>query len=36
MIVLELLIISGGLLASFTTGLIIDHFVMLQRQSRPK
>ena len=36
MIVLELLIIGAGLLATFTTGLVIDHFVMIRRQSRPK
>ena len=36
MIVLELLIIGGGLFASFTTGVIIDYYMMLQRQSRPK
>ena len=34
MILLEVVIIGGGLLASFTTGIIIDYFVM--KQTRPK
>ena len=36
MVVLELLIIGAMLLANLATGLVIDHFVMIRRQSRPK
>ena len=36
MVVLELLIMVAMLLGNLATGLVIDHFVMLQRQSRPK
>ena len=36
MIVLEVLIIGAGLLATLMTGVIIDYFVIIRRQSRPK
>ena len=36
MVVLELLIIGAMLLGNLATGMVIDHFVMLRRQSRPK
>ena len=36
MIVLEVLITGGGLLTAFTTGVIIDFYVMFRRESRPK
>ena len=36
MIILEVMILCGGLLTSLMTGVIIDHYVMIRRQSRPK
>ena len=36
MIVLEVLIMGAGFLATFTTGVVIDYFVVIRRQSRPK
>ena len=35
MLILEVVIISGGLLASLGTGIIIDYFIMM-KSTRPK
>ena len=36
MIVLEIIIMGGMFLANLATGLVIDYFVVIRRQSRPK
>ena len=36
MIILEVMILGGGLATALMTGVIIDHFVMIRHQSRPK